>query len=247
MTQVIIVEDEAVSARRMQRLLEARSLKVIQVISSNEQLESFFNLGMMPDLFVMDIHLNDGIVFESLQKHKIETPIIFTTAYDEYAIRAFKQNSIDYLLKPIDESELDRALIKFNKTKTNVDLKSLAALMQSQTLKTYKQRFSVRIGDKIRSFDVDELNLFYSSEKINYLRTTSGRAYPIDYTIEQVQHLIDPHKWFRVNRGYIVRISEIKDVINYSNSRLKVVVNDNSSHDIIVSREKVKAFKEWLG
>ena len=246
--KVVIVEDEAVAARRMRRLLEARGLEVTQVIESNVELEALLDKGELPELFFMDIHLSDGVVLDLLMSGQPKVPIIFTTAYDQYAIKAFKLQSIDYLLKPIDEDELDAALTKYKNSKPQVDLAALAALISQQsTPQSYKDRFSVRVGDKIRSFGIDDIALFYSSNKINYLQTGEGRSYPIDYTIEELSGMVDPKHWYRVNRGYIISISTIKDVIAYSNSRLKVLVDNQGSHEIIVSREKVRSFKDWLG
>jgi len=248
MIRAVIVEDEGVAARRMQRLLEARDISIIGTLGSISELSAFFKQADQPDIFFMDIHLSDGVVFDLLAQSHVEVPIIFTTAYDQYAIKAFKQNSIDYLLKPIDETELDAAIVKFKKTRKQVDMSALTALLATQqNPKTYKERLSVRVGDKIRTINMDEVKFFYSSEKINYLLNTDGRSYPIDYSIEEIYNLLNPRNFFRVNRGYIVSISSIKDVIAYSNSRLKVKINNIEDHEIIVARDRVKEFKEWLG
>lgn len=247
MIKAVIVEDEGVAARRMQRLLEARNIEVVKTITSNTDLAIYFKGPTQPDIFFMDIHLSDGVVFDLLSKTKTEIPIIFTTAYDQYAIKAFKQNSIDYLLKPIDEEELYAAIEKFKKTNKLVDLSALTALISAQQVTTsYKDRISVKVGDKIRTIDMSDILFFYSSDKINYLYNKEGRAYPIDYSIEDIHKLLDPRKFYRVSRGYVVAISAIKDVIAYSNSRLKVLI-DKVDHDIIVARDRVKDFKEWLG
>jgi DNA-binding LytR/AlgR family response regulator len=246
--KVVIVEDEAIAARRMQRLLEERGMEVTQVIESNEELSAYLDKGSLPELFFMDIHLNDGVVLDLLMSRNPQVPIIFTTAYDQYALKAFKLQSIDYLLKPIDEDELDAALAKHKNSQPQVDLTALTNLIKLQANpQSYKDRFSVRVGDKIRSFNIDELHLFYSADKINSLQTEEGRSYPIDYTIEQLSGMVDPKRWYRVNRGYIISISAIIDVVAYSNSRLKVLIHHQGSHEIIVSREKVRDFKEWLG
>ena len=248
MTRAIIVEDEAVAARRMQRILEARGIEVILQIQSLNELNSYLDSGQQPDLYFMDIHLNDGIVFDALNDRKLETPIIFTTAYDQYAIKAFKQNSIDYLLKPIDEDELGKALVKYRKLSPPVDLSAITALLSSKkNAPSYKERISVRVGDKIRSINMSEVHFFYSADKSNFLYKADGRSYPIEYSIEKISNQLDPDTFFRVNRGHIISITAIKDVIAYSNSRLKVVIIDAPDHEIIVARDRVKAFKEWLG
>lgn len=246
MIKAIVVEDEGVAARRMQRLLEARNIEVTETIVSNADLAAFLQGSTRPDVFFMDIHLSDGVVFDLLSKNKIEVPIIFTTAYDQYAIKAFKQNSIDYLLKPIDEEELDNAIAKYKKSKPAIDLTALTALLSAQQVPSYKDRISVKVGDKIRKINIADVQFFYSADKINYLYNKDGRAYPIDYSIEEIYKQLDPRKFYRVSRGYVVAISAIKDVIAYSNSRLKVMI-DKVDHDIIVARDRVKDFKEWLG
>lgn len=247
MIRAVIIEDEAVAARKMKRLLDARGIDVISTLGSLSQLQQYLDSETMPDLFFMDIHLSDGIVFDVLLSTKVDTPIIFTTAYDQYAIKAFKQNSIDYLLKPINEDELDEALRKYKKLTQPIDLSAISALLATQSPKKYKERISVKVGDKIRSIDFSDIQFFYSANKNNYLLTTEGRAYPIDYSIEKIGDVLDPQTFFRVNRGYIISITTIKDVITYSNSRLKIIVSNAPDHDIIVARDRVKEFKEWLG
>lgn len=248
MITAVIVEDEAVASRRMQRLLESRKISVLTTLVSNSELAEYLKKTNQPDIFFMDIHLSDGVVFDLLAESQMDVPIIFTTAYDQYAIKAFKQNSIDYLLKPIDEDELDQAIAKYQKTKSKVDLSSIAALLSNQgTPPSYKERISVKVGDKIRTFNISDIHLFYSADKINYLLTPEGRAYPIDYSIEEIHKLLDPSQFFRVSRGYIVAIKAINDVVAYSNSRLKVKVKSTKEHEIIVARDRVKDFKAWLG
>lgn len=249
--KVIIVEDEAIAARKLKRQLEQKGLEVIKLISSVSELKEQVRSREQPDLYFFDIHLNDGIVFEALEDLDFEAPIIFTTAYDQYAIKAFKQNSIDYLLKPIDEEELDVAIAKYKKTiKPRVDIAALSSLL-SQTSHSaeaaYRSRISVKIGDKIRTIKMNELLMFYSESKMNFLYTNEGRSYPIEQTIESISQELDPKKFYRVNRGYIISIEAISEVIAYSNSRLKIKIAQAKDHEIIVSRDKVKDFKVWLG
>lgn len=247
--KAVIVEDEQVSARRMLRLLEARDFQIIEILSSCKSLVEFIDKGEMPDIFFLDIHLSDGIVFEALAQRKVETPIIFTTAYDQYAIKAFKQNSVDYILKPIDEDELDAAVSKFKKNaKGSIDLSVLSQLLVGQEkTQSYRKRMTVKVGDKLRSFTAEEFIMFYSSDKMNFLFATDGRSYPIDQTIEELAQHLEPEKFFRVNRGQILSIDHIKDIAVHSNSRLKVLIKGDHGQEIIVSRDKVKAFKTWLG
>jgi DNA-binding LytR/AlgR family response regulator len=253
--KVIIVEDEAIAARKLKRMLEKHDdISIVHTISSVSQLKDRLSETDQPDLYFFDIHLNDGIVFEALEGGDFDIPIIFTTAYDQYAIKAFKQNSIDYLLKPVDSEELKNALEKFKKSqKPNVDLASLASLLSNTNkntvtqTSTYKKRISVQIGDKIKSYGIEDILFFYSENKMNYMYTQEGRSYPINQTIESICKELDPSDFFRVNRGYIISVHAISLVIAYSNSRLKIKIDKAADHEIIVSREKVKDFKAWLG
>lgn len=248
---VVIVEDEAIAARQLQRMLEKRNINIIEMMTSVQELKEHLMKPVQPDLYFFDIHLNDGIVFEALSGIEVSTPIIFTTAYDQYAIKAFKQNSIDYLLKPIDDDELDAAIEKYkNLQKPSVDISALTALLHQSNpspSNSYRERISVRVGDKIKTLPIDQILFFYSESKMNFLYTSEGRAYPIDQTIEAISKELNPNNFFRANRGYIISVNAISEVIAYSNSRLKVKVKDATDHDIIVSREKVKVFKNWLG
>jgi len=250
--KVIIVEDEAIAGRRLQRMLEKKGLHIIEIIPSVTGLRDQINSNDQPDLYFFDIHLNDGVVFEALEGVDFDIPIIFTTAYDQYAIKAFKQNSIDYLLKPIDSEELDAAIAKFKKSqKPSVDFSALTSLLNNVNIPiekpSYRERISVSIGTKIKSLMIDDIMFFYSENKMNYLYTNEGRSYPIDQTIESLYKELNTKRFYRVNRGYIISINAISEIIAYSNSRLKIKIEKASDHDIIVSREKVRDFKSWLG
>jgi len=178
----------------------------------------------------------------------VEFPVIFTTAFNEYAIKAFKVNSIDYLLKPIDEDELKGAVNKF-KSNTNKPLKienEAIALALSQLTNSFKSRFLVKVGEHLRMINVDEVATFISMEKSTYIRTINSRDYGIDFTLDQLEGLVDPKHFFRINRKYIINIKSIQDIIAYSNSRLKLKLSVASDEDIIVSRERVNEFKSWL-
>lgn len=247
--KAVIVEDEQVSARRMQRLLEARGFEIIAMIATAKDLVEYVDSKSLPDIFFLDIHLSDGLVFDALAQRKIETPMIFTTAYDQYAIKAFKQNSVDYILKPIDEDELDAAIKQFKKqADKQIDISLISQLLQQNAATpNYRRRLTVKIGDKLRNFTIEEIVMFYSSGKSNYIYTTDDRSYPIDMTIEELSKELDPLKYFRVNRGQLVSIDHIKDIAVHSNSRLKVLIEGKHGQEIIVSRDKVKEFKNWIG
>ena len=208
----------------------------------------WFNSNPQPDLAFMDIQLADGLSFEVFEKTIVRSPVIFTTAFDEYAIRAFKVNSIDYLLKPIDLDELKSAIEKFKKTVPAGPLTSPEVFDKVLQMLThnYKQRFVIKVGEHIRSISADQIHYFYSLEKATFLHTTDNHNYVIDYSLEQVESLVDPKKFFRVNRKYLIAINAVSDIITYSNSRLKIELVHSDDQDVIVAREKVSNFKQWL-
>ncbi len=247
---VLIIEDEKPAADKLKLLLKKmdREIIILDTLETVEQSVNWFLGNSPPDLIFMDIQLDDGVCFEIFEEVKIETPVIFTTAYDEYAIRAFKVNSIDYLLKPIDEDSLKTALDKFEKVytpKENVNNK-LEQIYQ-QLLHPYKTRFFVKIGLRYKSVQVEEIECFYISERCTFLRTTTGKNYDIDYSLEQLEKLIDPEHFFRINRNYIINIDSITDMLSYSTSRLKLkLTNSTSDDELIVSRDKIRDFKRWM-
>ncbi|MEM6964427.1 MAG: LytTR family DNA-binding domain-containing protein [Bacteroidota bacterium] len=249
MIQAVIVEDEGVAARRLKRLLEQAGLQVLASLKSNVALQAYIQNHPAPDLYFMDIHLSDGVVFETLQTVKLSTPIIFTTAYNEFAIKAFKQNSVDYLLKPIGKKELHQAIEKFKQLfQTNtptIDLQVINQLLKSQT-PSYRDRIKVKVGNRLRIFQMKDVALIYSESKITFIHVADGRSYPIDQILEQLYQELEPSQFYRVNRGQIVNINFITDIISYSNSRLKVII-PSIQQEIIIARERVKDFKAWLG
>jgi DNA-binding LytR/AlgR family response regulator len=198
----------------------------------------------------MDIHLADGLSFEIFEKTVITSPIIFTTAYEEYTLRAFKVNSIDYLLKPIDFYDLRSAIEKFRNSPFNQSVYRYPQHVFDKVLKSftkeYKSKFVIKVGEHIKIIPVDEVNSFCSVEKSTFLQTDKNRSYAINQSLDQLVDLIDPAKFFRVNRQYIVAFRSITDIIQYSGSRLRLKVKNNEDSDIIVSREKVQDFKSWL-
>ncbi len=257
MIKVMVIEDEGLAARRLIKMIEAADCDVIKHTKSIAETLKYLEKHEEPDLYLMDIHLSDGIVFELFQSRELYAPIIFTTAFDQYAIKAFKQNSIDYLLKPIDEDELNQAIDKFQKLhspkgkknkESNIDLEVISALLhKSNAAPNFKERIRIKIGDHFKSLSIREITHFYSEEKISFCQTADGRNYPIDYSIEAIFNELNPNQFHRVSRSYIVNIDYIDDVISYSNSRLKVNVRGAGNKEIIVARDRAKAFKNWLG
>jgi len=248
---VIIVEDEKPAARRLQRILRNYGIEVETMLHSvNESIEWFLN-NKHPDLILLDIQLSDGLSFEIFEKVKIESSIIFTTAYDEYALKAFKLNSIDYLLKPIDEEELEFAIKKHQninnkKQSHHFDIEQIKKLLIHPMDKEYKKRFTIKIGQHLKIVNIDNVECFYSEDKATYLHTKKGNNYVLDDSLEQLENQLDPTKFFRVNRKFIVCMHSIKDIISYTNSRLQIKLIHFDKNEIIVSREKVRDFKNWL-
>lgn len=245
----IIIEDEIVAAERLSGLIKKcdSSIDILTVIQSVKNAVTWLNANPAPDLIFMDIQLADGLSFEIFEQTIVKTPVIFTTAYDEYALKAFKVNSIDYLLKPIDRHELNNAIKKYeeNNTTKEIPTQVFDNILQSLT-KNYKNKFVIKVGEHIKVFKTDDIQCFYSMEKYAFLQNNLGRDYAINYSLDQLENLLDPSKFFRINRKFLVSFSSISDIISYSNSRLLVKLNSNESDDLIVSRKKVQDFKNWL-
>jgi DNA-binding LytR/AlgR family response regulator len=249
--QVAIIEDEKPAARRLGRLLEKNGLQVSQLLHSVQEAVSWFKENPHPELIFLDIQLSDGLSFDIFKQVDIKSFIIFTTAYDEYALQAFKLNSIDYLLKPIDEVELVAAIQKYQTQQAknqsfNFDFETVKKMLFSHSETNYKQRISVKIGQQIKLIPVDSIECFYTRDKAAYLFTDEGRQYLIDETLDEMETLLDPKNFSRVSRQFIVQINAIKNINVYSNSRLLVSLQHFDETDIIVSRERVKDFKALL-
>ena len=245
----LIAEDEKVAAERLSGLIKKYdpTVDITGIVQSVKNAVQWLNTHQAPDLIFMDIQLADGLSFEIFEQTIVKTPVIFTTAYDEYALKAFKVNCIDYLLKPIDQDELNNAVNKFkeNNSPKEIPTQVFDSILHSLT-KKYKNKFVLKVGEHIKVFTIDDVQCFYSIEKYIFLQNNSGRDYAINYSLDQLEDLLDPALFFRINRKFIVSFSAISDIISYSNSRLKVKLNSNQSDDLIVSRDKVQDFKKWL-
>ena len=247
--KALIIEDEMLAAEKLEGLLLALD-STIEVIGKQQSVVGSINwihLNPSPDLIFMDVQLDDGICFEIFDAIKIKTPIIFTTAYDSYAIRAFQVNSVDYLLKPIEKESLAKALGKYKSiyqegSSPNQSLGELSG----ELMKNHKTRFFVKTGNHFQSIPVDGIDCFYIMERAVFFRAGDGKNYSLDYSLDQVQKLVDPEKFFRINRNYLVHINAIQDIYNYSSSRLGIKINRVNHLDLVVSREKVSDFKKWL-
>ncbi|CDF79717.1 LytTR family two-component transcriptional regul ator [Formosa agariphila KMM 3901] len=249
--KVIIIEDEKPSARRLQRMLAQLNLEADVMLHSVEESITWFQNNEHPELIFLDIQLSDGLSFEIFESVNIESAIIFTTAYDEYALKAFKLNSIDYLLKPIDEDDLELAVEKFKtripkQEQVVLDFNEIKNLLVNPLDRTYKKRFSVQVGQHLKLINSDDVECFYSENKGTYLHTTSGRNYLLNSTLDQLEQELEPNAFYRINRKFIVNINAINDMVNYTNSRLEIKLNSYKDNQVIVARERVKSFKDWL-
>ena len=250
--KVVIIEDEKPAARRLSRMLAALDIEVQEMLHSVEESLNWLQNSKHPELIFLDIQLSDGLSFEIFDKIEIKSPIIFTTAYDEYALRAFKLNSIDYLLKPIDEDELEAAITKFqNQFQKNavssLDFEAIKRMLVNPVQKEYKNRFSVKIGNQIKVILIDEIECFYSENKGTYLHTNDNRDYLLDISLEQLESELNPESFYRISRKFIIPLQSIKEIQVHTNSRLKVILPTYKEDEVIVAREKVSDFKNWIG
>jgi len=251
--KVIIVEDEHLTADRIRTLLHKidPEITVLKVIDSVSKAVQWFTQHGSPDLVFMDIQLADGISFDIFDRVRIEAPVIFITAYQEYAIRAFKVNSVDYLLKPIAEGELKTALDKYKSLfQREVSLpeigSDLLASIRQMISKPYKTRFMVKVGDRIKTVDVEHILFFYSQQKGTFIHTEENRNYAVDYTLDKLGELLDPAQFHRINRRYLCAHRAITELISLSGSKLKVRLKNSDDDQIYVSRDRLNAFKDWL-
>jgi DNA-binding LytR/AlgR family response regulator len=249
--RVLLIEDEKPAARRLERMLNDFDIGNIDMVHSVEEAVNYFTSHAAPDLMFLDIQLSDGLSFEIFEHVQVSAPIIFTTAFDEYALRAFKLNSIDYLLKPIDREELEAAMDKFNtKYKPQGDLKLALSQMREEIMgaskNKFKERWMIRLGQQIKLIKTSDICLFYAEDKVNYLQTFEPRTYDVDQSLEDLEQLLDPEIYFRMNRSSIIHIEGIAQILSYSNSRLQVKAKCDPKRELIVSRDRVKAFKMWL-
>lgn len=252
----IIIEDEKPAARLLQRKLEKLQINVTVLLHSVEEAIEWFSNHPHPDLIFLDIQLSDGLSFAIFEAVEIKSAIIFTTAYDEYALRAFKLNSIDYLLKPIDEDDLEIAVNKYKsrlpeKASENpslaLDFEAIKRMLTNPFEKNYKKRFTLKIGQHLKVISVDEIECFYSENKGTYLHTFDNRDYLLETTLEGLEQELDPADFYRVSRKFIIPLNAIKEIVVYSNSRLKIILPTYKAEEVIVSREKVTDFKNWIG
>ena len=246
----LIIEDEPLAQEELVRMLKALdpNFMLLASIDSVKQSIEWFNTNEQPDIVFMDIHLSDNICFEIFNKVEITAPVIFTTAYDQYAIEAFKTNGIAYLLKPIEEEELISALKKFRTlTNTNIELSSIHShIQQLSTLNSYKERVLAKVGDNYQHVAMQDVAYFYSEDHYTFVATKDKQRYIINYTLDTLVEQINPQQFFRISRQFIVNINAINNISKHFNGRLKITVTPSFSEDIYVSRNRVQTFLAWL-
>lgn len=250
--KVVIIEDEPHAIKRLSDLileLMPRA-EILAKIDSVKKSVQWFRDNKMPDLIFMDIQLADGISFQIFEQCEIRSPVIFTTAYEEYALKAFKVNSVDYILKPVDRDELSASLKKLSNLSANEAgtarmLNNIGEAVQ-MLMKKYKSRFVIKVGEHLKTIEVNAIRYFYSQDKTTFCVTEENRNFILDYTLEQLEEMVDPAEFYRINRKYLVRSGAIQDIISHTNSRLKLVLKGCQDSDIIVARERVQDFKVWL-
>lgn len=247
---VVVIEDEQAASRRLIRMIEKQGLKVIASLDSVKEAIQWFRQHEHPELIFLDIQLSDGLSFSIFDAVQTSSAIIFTTAFDAYALQAFKLNSIDYLLKPIDEEELNTAIdqyqnIRYPNTFQKFDFEDIKKMLYRDKA-TYKDRFSVDVGAHIKILSVPEIVCFYSENKGTYALLDTGRSYLMGQSMESLLSGLDPAIFFRISRQAIVQLSYIKDIVNFSSTRLKIMVSVATPFDLVVSRERVKDFKLWI-
>jgi len=250
MTKVLIIEDEQPAAKRLEKLLleVATDFQIIQCCDSIESSVNYLKSTTTPDLIMLDVQLGDGLSFEIFKQTEISCPVIFTTAFDEYAIKAFELNSIDYLLKPIRKENLERSIDKFRKLhqqSQQTDWKTLATLLDKEK-REYKQRFLVYLGEHLQSVQTSDIAYFYSIEKSTFLKTNSGKSYSLDLSLDKLEELLSPKGFFRINRQYLISFGSINKISMLSKSRIKLILEPVSTDEILISTARTHDFKVWL-
>ena len=252
--KILIVDDSPTERHALSELLAKSGYNVVTAESGEEAIAK--SKSELPDLILMDIELADGQSFEIFNLIKVKSPVIFTTSYDEYALKAFKVNSVDYLLKPIQKDELEAAISKFQQMKETFQVDKpgdpqMSALVKElqQTLqhKEYRKRFLVKHAQKLLSIEMDRIAYFFSDDRINFFKTFDDKKYIVDYTMDEIEQMLDPEQYFRINRAFMVSIKSIDQIHDYFGNRLKLNLKPSIDKEALVSREKVSQFKEFMG
>jgi DNA-binding LytR/AlgR family response regulator len=249
--KVLIIEDEDLTAERLEDLLHRYDpgIQVLDKIPSvKEAIKWFQNHTSEADLVFMDIHLEDDLCFRIFEQINLQVPVIFTTAFDEYMVKAFKVNSIDYLLKPVNAEGLAAAIEKYKSLKRQFSKTDLDTLLQAigQQKPEYKSRFMITVGTRIRTIEVAEIAFFFSEEKVTFLVTNDNQRLPIDYSLDKLATLVNPDEFFRANRQFLLSLSSIKNIHTYSQSKLKLDLTPAPKQEVFIGKEKITPFKDWL-
>jgi DNA-binding LytR/AlgR family response regulator len=252
--KVVIVEDEHLSAQRLQGMLKKYdpSIEVLAELPSVAASVDWFKNNPDPDLVLMDIHLEDGQSFSIFETINLQVPVIFTTAFDEYTIKAFKVNSVDYLMKPLNYEELVAAIEKFKRIhgedgeEKTLGLEHLLQSMQKKEPE-YKSRFLVSIGSRLKTIETEDIQYFFSADKITFLVTKENQRFPIDYSLDKMAGMLDPKQFYRINRQMTVKLEAIRNIHVFSKGKIKLDLDPPTKEDVFVSMDKVVEFKEWLG
>ena len=257
--KVFIIEDEELAVKKLQKTLHSvdETAEVVGIADSIRSSVNWLKNNPTPDLILMDIELCDGQSFEIFDKVEVKSTVIFTTSYDEFALKAFKVNSIDYLLKPVQKEELKAALDKLKSLKqmyggtangasVNVD-NLVKELQQKLSPKEFRKRFLVKHAQKLVSIDVDEIAYFYSDGRLNFFKTIDNKKYVVDYTMDELESMLDPNKYFRISRSFYVSINSIDQIHDYFGNRLLLHLKPEVDKEALVSRERVTEFKNWMG
>ncbi len=249
--KVLIIEDEIPAAKRLSKLINLfrPNAQIVEVIDSVDGAIKWLNTFEKSDLLFMDIQLSDGLSFDIFNHTEIQSPVIYTTAYDQYTLKAFKVNSVDYLLKPIDPDELEKTFLKFDKVfrqPQSYDTSAIENLLKVMTQKEYKSRFLVKVGQQLTYIPVEDISYFYSDDGLLCAKTINGKRHILDYTLDQLEQVLNPSQFFRINRKIITCIKAINKIHTYFNSRLKLELQPKTELEVIVSRDRVNDFKKWL-
>lgn len=254
---ILIIEDEPLGAETLEQYIREidPGMTVAGRTESIQSSVNWLNNNPAPDLILMDIELADGQSFEIFNRVNVTSAVIFTTSYDEYALKAFQVNSIDYLLKPIKKNDLARAVEKyremkkvFSGEKNGLNIESLLNDLRTQQSKTYRNRFLVKLGQRLVSVEVEDISYFFAEGRLSYFCTWDKHKYVVDYTMEELEQMLDPRQFFRANRSYIINIRSVQQIHNYFNGKLKLDIKPALEKDeVVISREKAGAFKDWMG
>ena len=254
--KILIVEDEDLAVKKLQKTLKSvePDAELVGVTDSIKSTVEWLNENEQPDLILMDIELADGQSFEIFNLTEVKSPVVFTTSYDEFALKAFKVNSIDYLLKPVQKEDLEKSIHKFRSLMSKQEHSDgirmediIKQLQQKLQPKEYRKRFLVKNGQKLVSIEVNDIRYFFSDGRLNFFKTTDNKKFVVDYTMDELEEMLDPEKYFRISRSFYVSINSIEKIDDYFGNRLILQLKPAVDKEALVSREKVSDFKKWMG